>query len=284
MGRPAIIRSPRTCRNCGARFVPGRGGKRTPQTCSKACAVSLSWKRPDVAASRRQHMSASKRLPDARRRQVLINEARWARPGERERLSERNRRVWADPTTRGAMIAANTAAQNSPEVLAKHVARTNAPEWRARVSAQMKHRWAIDSKFKAAMIAASRAHHNLPSTITKKSERMKALWGDQVWRAKRRTPSGKILTSAAELIERVGRLVPRGLPDFMRADISQDILVSLFAGEIRPADLEGSVKKHVAAYYKLYPFKFGPLSIDATIPGTDGLSLADTLSSESAWP
>lgn len=223
-------------------------------------------------------MSASKRTPEAKRRQLLINEARWARPGERERLSERNRRAWADPAMRAHLIAANTAAQNSPDVLAKHVARTNAPEWKARVSAQMKRRWAVNSEFKAAMIAASRAYHNLPSTITKKSERMKALWGDQVWRAKRRTPSGRILNSATELIERVAALVPRHLPDFMRADISQDILVSVFAGEVKPADLEASLRKHLAAYRKLHP-TFGPLSIDATIPGTEGLTLADTLSS-----
>lgn len=284
MGRPAIIRRPRPCANCGVAFVPSRGGRRAPQSCSRACAVSLSWKRPDVEAARRQHMSASKRTPEAKRWQAKINEARWARPGERERLSERNRRAWADPAARAQMIAANTAAQNSPEVLAKHVARTNAPEWKARVSAQMKRRWAVNLEFKAAMIAASRAYHNLPSAITKKSERMKALWGNQVWRAKRRTPSGKLLSSATELIERVAALVPHYLPDFMRADISQDILVSVFAGEVKPADLEGALKKHLAAYRKMHPSKFGPLSIDAPIPGTGRLTLGDTLPDERAWP
>jgi hypothetical protein len=47
-----------------------------------------------------------------------------------------------------------------------------------------------------------------------------------------------------------------------------------------PADLEGALKKHMTAYWKLHPYKFGPRSIDAPIPGTDGLTLGDVLSNE----
>lgn len=72
----------------------------------------------------------------------------------------------------------------------------------------------------------------------------------------------------ALLIE-VHDAVPKQLPDWLRADICQDLLVAILAGEIDRSELQGSVKIYARKVLQMHPLKYGPLSLDENIPGTD---------------
>ncbi len=84
----------------------------------------------------------------------------------------------------------------------------------------------------------------------------------------------------AILINTVNDIVPRGFPDHIRADICQDILLEILEGNATIEDLKNGTALAIRKYYKLHPGKFGPLSLDATIPGTEGLRLVDVLPSD----
>lgn len=86
----------------------------------------------------------------------------------------------------------------------------------------------------------------------------------------------------ARLIEAVNSVVPRTFPDHMRADICQDLLLSVLEGESTIEQLKAGTSSAVRKYYKLHPGKFGPISLDAPIPGTENLTLIDTIPSDAA--
>jgi hypothetical protein len=66
------------------------------------------------------------------------------------------------------------------------------------------------------------------------------------------------------LVLAVNSIVPQSLPDFIRADICQDIVVSVLAGEIALADISpGGAKQFISKVLKDHPIKYGPLSLDA---------------------
>lgn len=71
------------------------------------------------------------------------------------------------------------------------------------------------------------------------------------------------------LLVEVHNAVPKHLPDWLRADICQDLIVGILAGEIERAALGGSVKAYTRKVLEMHPLKYGPLSLDANIPGTD---------------
>lgn len=84
----------------------------------------------------------------------------------------------------------------------------------------------------------------------------------------------------ARLIEAVNSVVPRTFPDHMRADVCQDLLLKVLEGECTVAALKDGTAAAIRAYHKLHPGKFGPISLDAPIPGTDGLKLIDTIADD----
>lgn len=81
----------------------------------------------------------------------------------------------------------------------------------------------------------------------------------------------------AELIDAVNAVVPKTFADHQRADICQDLLLAILEGESTIADLKNGTAAAIKRYYKLHPGKFGPVSLDAPIPGTDGMKLIDTI-------
>lgn len=81
----------------------------------------------------------------------------------------------------------------------------------------------------------------------------------------------------ARLIAAVNEIVPRTFPDHMRADVCQDLLLKVLEGECTISSLKDGSATAIRQYYKLHPGKFGPISLDAPIPGTDGLTLIDTI-------
>lgn len=87
-----------------------------------------------------------------------------------------------------------------------------------------------------------------------------------------------------DLLKRVNAAVSRSFPPHMRADICQDIIVGILSGEFDAQDLALPAKEMTKRMFKMFPTKWGDLSLDAVIPGTVNLKLIDTLSEEdSIW-
>lgn len=87
-------------------------------------------------------------------------------------------------------------------------------------------------------------------------------------------------TPEHELLRFVNAAVPRQLPDQMRADVCQDLAVALLSGEVSRERAPALVKKLISANWKINPSRYGPLSLDATIPGTESLRMIDTLAND----
>lgn len=87
------------------------------------------------------------------------------------------------------------------------------------------------------------------------------------------------------VIKSVNDAVPRTLPDATRADICQEIVVSLLLGQISEVEIKNAVKTHLSRHYRMFPVKgFQTLSLDAPLRsgGNDGEErrLIDMLDSE----
>lgn len=152
------------CKNCGTAFegTLGFSGQKKRKTCSRSCAVALSWKKPGVREAKMASLSKAQSTPKALARLAAHNARRWAKPDEHQKLSEQNRREWRHPERAKKRAAAIKKKNNSPEVLAKFRAakrelwknpiyresNTKAvrealatPENRARASAALRRRW-----------------------------------------------------------------------------------------------------------------------------------------------
>ncbi|MGD9730332.1 MAG: transposase [Bradyrhizobium sp.] len=69
----------------------------------------------------------------------------------------------------------------------------------------------------------------------------------------------------AELVALVNNMVPRGLPDYIRADICQDMLVSILAGEVTAKEIGANVKGYVSKVLSDSPWKYRWVSFDVPI-------------------
>lgn len=83
-----------------------------------------------------------------------------------------------------------------------------------------------------------------------------------------------------DLLRKVTAAVPKYLNPDLRADICQDLIVGILCGDFSEDDLKLPAKEMTRKVSKMFPDKYGPLSLDAEIPGTDGMRLIDTLSDE----
>ena len=104
------------CVMCGAVYDRPRKSKR--RTCSRSCAVALSWLAPGVAEARARINSISHSTPEAIERTRKVNLERWSDPKERERLSQLNEQRWGDPTYK-AEVSAQIRAAWTPEIRGK---------------------------------------------------------------------------------------------------------------------------------------------------------------------
>lgn len=82
------------------------------------------------------------------------------------------------------------------------------------------------------------------------------------------------------LIDAVNSIVPREFADHQRADICQDLLLAILEGDTTIDKIKDGSAACIKRYYKMHPGKFGPLYLDQPLPGTDGLTLADTIRSD----
>lgn len=83
-----------------------------------------------------------------------------------------------------------------------------------------------------------------------------------------------------ELLRLINEAVPREIPEDRRADICQELAIAVLIGDADAAHLATAWKPMFRKIYKLHPTAYGPLSLDAVIPGTDNLKLLDILSEE----
>ncbi len=78
----------------------------------------------------------------------------------------------------------------------------------------------------------------------------------------------------------VHNAVPKYLPDWLRADICQDLIVAVLAGDVERDELKGSVKDFTRKVLKMHPMKYGDLSLDAPIWDNSSRTIGDTISDE----
>ncbi len=88
------------------------------------------------------------------------------------------------------------------------------------------------------------------------------------------------LNDQAALVLDVHNAVPRALPEWIRADVCQDLIVAILAGEIQRSELKGSVRGYASKVLKMHPLKYGPLSLDAPIFDGEGVTLIERIAGE----
>lgn len=79
------------------------------------------------------------------------------------------------------------------------------------------------------------------------------------------------------LLKYVNDLVPRNLPEHVRSDVCQDVLVDIVSGELTRDGVKSRLPEYVRRAYKFMPSKFGPLSLDGFIYGDEGVTLGERL-------
>lgn len=76
-----------------------------------------------------------------------------------------------------------------------------------------------------------------------------------------------------DLVVLANKLVPKGLPHDIRADVCQELIISILSGEITRDQAHDHVHKHIGRVFKSVEFKFTPagykFSMDAKISGFD---------------
>lgn len=84
-----------------------------------------------------------------------------------------------------------------------------------------------------------------------------------------------------DLVSKVNKAVPRGIPDDLRADICQDIICAVLMGDLDADSLNGgTIKDFVNAGRKMFADKWNFMSLDAEIPGMSGVTYIDRLSGD----
>lgn len=92
------------CENCNEIYDRALKSKR--RTCSRSCAVSLSWKDERARIQRTISITEAVNKPANRARISKENRKRWSRDGEREKLSALNKSRWANPEFKAKTSAA----------------------------------------------------------------------------------------------------------------------------------------------------------------------------------
>lgn len=84
----------------------------------------------------------------------------------------------------------------------------------------------------------------------------------------------------ADLINLINKLVPRNMPELVRADVCQSLALAVLSGEIDPANLAEHIKEYAKTQYAFLPSKF-QVSLDAPL-FLDGrkYSLVDSISTD----
>jgi hypothetical protein len=87
-------------------------------------------------------------------------------------------------------------------------------------------------------------------------------------------------TSEHEMLMAVDQIVPKGLPNSVRSDVCQDMIVAVLSGDTTVENLRGDLKKYMGQFWKMFPDKYGHISLDAVVHGTEDFKLIDTISNK----
>jgi len=87
-------------------------------------------------------------------------------------------------------------------------------------------------------------------------------------------------TSEHELLLAVDAVVPKALPNDVRCDVCQDMIVAVLSGETNVENLRGDTGKYLRSFWKMFPEKYGHVSLDGVVPGTDSMKWVDRLSAK----
>lgn len=85
---------------------------------------------------------------------------------------------------------------------------------------------------------------------------------------------------AGKLVALVNMALPRGLPEQIRADVAQDMILGVLSGEIDEQGLERQVRKYLRHHYKAVETPYLAISLNQPVPGTDDQSWGDVISNE----
>lgn len=86
------------------------------------------------------------------------------------------------------------------------------------------------------------------------------------------------------LLRKVNAAVPKHLDPETRADICQDLVVGILCGDFSEDDLLLPTKEMTKRVMQMFPAKYGPVSLDQIVPGTENLRLIDRITEEdSLW-
>lgn len=86
-----------------------------------------------------------------------------------------------------------------------------------------------------------------------------------------------------DLVLLANKVVPEGLPHDIRADVCQELILSILDGKIKKENARDFVKKHIGKVFRSVAFKYEPsgglkMSFDAPLPGTEDLNLHEIIS------
>lgn len=84
---------------------------------------------------------------------------------------------------------------------------------------------------------------------------------------------------AFDLMVEVNNAVSRGLPDHIRADICQDLIVAILSGEMDRSELKEEARYYTNKVLKMHPIKYGDMSFDEPI-GDSGRALSEILTAD----
>lgn len=85
---------------------------------------------------------------------------------------------------------------------------------------------------------------------------------------------------ANKLVALVNGALPRGLPEQIRADVAQDMILGVLSGEIDEQGLEAHVRRYMRHHFKTVETPYLAVSLNQPVPGTDDRSWGDVLSTE----
>lgn len=122
-----------------------------------------------------------------------------------------------------------------------------------------------------------------------------SVWSKQGWRRVRPASSPEVpqfypfLLNAEpspehNLIMLVDGAVPRGIPEQMRADVCQDMIVGILSGELSEEHIADQAAAYVRSMYRRFPIKYGVShSLDTPRSADDDRSFQDILDHRQAY-
>jgi hypothetical protein len=89
-------------------------------------------------------------------------------------------------------------------------------------------------------------------------------------------------TLGSDVLEAVLRVMPRGLPPEIRADVSQDVLLAIYEGEVARSDIGSVVPAYVRDYYRRFGH-YNEVSLSMPMRDDNSRTLGDALSGERSF-